>query len=115
MSLSQTVKRPLATAVTVVLVAGGVLSAVYALGQYALGHMMAEDAITRAEIWSGSLRGGAVEVALAGPNPEALAGSLRLANIDRVLLVPLKGRPHPRPRAGRERPTQASPSRPLRS
>ena len=58
--------------------------------------MMADDAITRAELWSRSLgHGAAIEAALAGSTPEALAGTLRLANIDRVLLIPEKGDPIP--------------------
>lgn len=94
--LSQMVTRQLATAVTVALVAAGVLSAVYALGQYALGHMMADEAIARAELWSRTLGNGAsIETALAGSTPEALAGTLRLANIDRVLLISKKGDPLP--------------------
>ena len=90
-------KRPLATAATIVLVAGGVLAAVYALGQYALGRMMADDALTRAELWTNSLSRGGVEIeaALAGTRPETLEGTLRIANIDRVLLIPESGNPIP--------------------
>jgi hypothetical protein len=48
--------RPLATIATIFLVAGGVLVAAYAFGQYALGRMMADDALARADLVLRSVR-----------------------------------------------------------
>jgi diguanylate cyclase (GGDEF)-like protein len=93
--LRQIEKRPLATALIIVLVAGGVLTVAYALGQYALGRMMADDALTRAELWTKALghSNGGIEARLAGISPEALKRTLSAAGIDRLLLVPASGNP----------------------
>jgi hypothetical protein len=88
--------RPLATIATIFLVAGGVLVAAYAFGEYALGRMMADDALTRADLWVGSLsRSGDLEATLAETSPETLDGTLRIANIDRVMIVPQGQSPLP--------------------
>ncbi len=82
-------KKPLTTIVTLILVAGGVLAAVYGLGQKAIGRMMRDDAVTTAELWSRSLdRGGDLETTLAAVSPETLESTLHIASIDRVLLIP---------------------------
>jgi hypothetical protein len=83
-------KKPLATAATLVVVAGGILAAVYALGEFALGRMMADDALTIADLWSRSLDrdGRGLEATLAGTSEETLASTLHIAKIDRVVLIP---------------------------
>ncbi len=88
-------KKPLATAATLVLVASGILAAVYGLGQYALGRMMADDAVTSADLWSRALNrnDGSLEVTLAGTSTETLASTLHIASIDRVLLIPAERNP----------------------
>jgi diguanylate cyclase (GGDEF)-like protein len=88
-------KKPLATIATLVLVAAGIVAAVYALGEFALGRMMADDALTSAEIWSQTLKrgSGGIEATLAGTNPETLASTLKITKIDRVLLIPEKREP----------------------
>ncbi len=90
-------RKPLATIISLVIVAAGILAAVYALGHYALGRMMEDDALTSAELWSRSLdrNGGDLEAALAGTSPNMLQSTLRIANIDRLLLIPTKGDPIP--------------------
>jgi diguanylate cyclase (GGDEF)-like protein len=83
-------KKPLATAATLLLVAAGIFAAVYALGEYALARMMADDALTTANIWSQTIhRGnGGIEAALAGTDPETLSSTLKITKIDRVVLIP---------------------------
>ena len=93
--MKQIEKKPLATVATLALVAAGIFAAVYALGEFALGRMMADDALTSAEIWSQTLnRGsGGIEATLAGTNPDVLESTLKITKIDRVLLIPEKREP----------------------
>jgi diguanylate cyclase (GGDEF)-like protein len=87
--LKQIQKKPLTTAITLVLVAAGVLASVYGLGQYAIGRMMREDALTTAGLWSRSLdRHGDLEATLQAASPETLKSTLHIAGIDRLLLIP---------------------------
>ncbi len=87
-------KKPLTTIVTLILVAGGVLAAVYGLGQNALGRMMRDDAVSTADLWSRSLgRHGDLEATLTATSPDALESTLHIASIDGVLLIPSDGDP----------------------
>ncbi len=89
-----TEKKPFTTVVTLVLVAVGVLAAVYGLGEYAIGRMMRDDALSTAELWSRALdRNGDLETTLKATSPEALESTLSIAAIDRVLLIPASGDP----------------------
>jgi len=89
-SLRKINKKPLATAATLLLVAAGMIAAVYALGEYALARMMADDALTTADIWSQTIdrSAGGIEASLAGTNPETLASTLKITKIDRLVLIP---------------------------
>ncbi len=89
-----TEKKPLTTVVTLILVAAGVLATVYGLGEYAIGRMMRDDALTTAELWSRALnRHGDLETTLAATSPDTLESTLNIAAIDRVLLIPARGDP----------------------
>ena len=87
-------KKPLATAATLILIACGIIAAVYALGEYSLSRMIADDAVATANVWSQSLdRKGGIEATLAGMNPDALTSTLKITKIDRVALIPEKREP----------------------
>lgn len=88
-------KKPLATAATLLLVAGGIFAAVYALGEYALARLMADDALTTANLWSQTIQrgNGGIEAALAGTDPDALSSTLKITKIDRVVLIPENRQP----------------------
>ena len=92
--MKQIERKPLTTAVTLAGVILAVLVAVYVLGEFALGRMLKEDALATAELWSRALgQQNDLETALAGANPEALDSTLRIADIDRLLLVPAAQNP----------------------
>jgi diguanylate cyclase (GGDEF)-like protein len=81
--------KPLATVATLVLLACGILAAVYVLGQFALGRMMAGDAVATAEVWSRSVikEQASLERVLASAESGALDPTLQIANIDRLVLI----------------------------
>jgi diguanylate cyclase (GGDEF)-like protein len=87
--LRQISRKPLAAAVSLVLLAFVVLAAVFLLGQFALTRMMAGNATATAEIWMQSAfkKDDSLEAALAGVSVEALDSTLDITNIDRVVLV----------------------------
>ena len=90
------VKRPLAVATTCLLVVAAILAAVYALGQYALGRMLSEDALMTARLWSQARLQGRQHGsgrAVAGADTETIAEALGIAHIDRLLLVSAEGDP----------------------
>jgi diguanylate cyclase (GGDEF)-like protein len=88
-------KKPFATIATLIMIACGIAAAIYALGEYSLTRLIAEDAIATAEVWSDALdrRGSSIETTLAGMNPDALTSTLKITNIDRVVLIPEKRNP----------------------
>jgi diguanylate cyclase (GGDEF)-like protein len=88
-------RKPLATAATLLIVAAGIVAAVYALGEYALSRMMSDDALTTADIWSQTIHrdNGGIAATLAGTDPDVLTNTLKITKIDRVVLIPEKGDP----------------------
>jgi diguanylate cyclase (GGDEF)-like protein len=87
-------KKPLATIATLILIACGIIAAVYALGEYSLSRMIADDAVATADVWSRSLnRRAGIEATLAGMNPDTLTSTLKITNIDRVVLIREKREP----------------------
>jgi diguanylate cyclase (GGDEF)-like protein len=92
--LKENVRKPFTTTVTVILVAVAVVGAVYGLGQFAIGRMMKEDALTTAELWTRALeRHGDLESTLTKASSETLESTLHIAEIDRLLLIPVNGDP----------------------
>lgn len=93
--MRQTGRTPLTTAATLAVIAGGIIAAVYALGEYAIGRMMADDALTTAEIWSRTLKRdqAGIEATLAGTSADTLASTLEITKIDRVVLIPADREP----------------------
>jgi diguanylate cyclase (GGDEF)-like protein len=87
--LKQFDKRPLATAASLVLLACAVLAAVYMLGQWALGRMLAGDAVATAEAWALSVvyDHKDLEATLAGTSSEVLNSTLGIAGIDKLVLI----------------------------
>lgn len=86
-------KKPLATVASLVVLACVILVAVYMLGQFALGRMMAADAVATAEVWSRSVikERANVEVSLAGTSTDVLNSTLDIANIDKLVLISPNG------------------------
>jgi diguanylate cyclase (GGDEF)-like protein len=82
-------KKKLTAVASLVLLACAVLVAVYVLGQFALGRMIAGDAVATVDIWSRSVikENANLEATLAGLNPDALSSTLDIANIDSLVLV----------------------------
>ena len=73
-------EKPLMKVVTLVLVAVGVLAAVYGLGEYAIGRMMRDDALAPRSCGRGrSTATGDLETTLEGTSPEALESTLSIA------------------------------------
>ena len=92
--LKGTERKPLATVATVVLIAVGVLGSVYGLGEFAIGRMMKDDALSTAELWARALsRRGDITTTLQRSSPETLESTLQIADIDRLLLIPPSGDP----------------------
>jgi len=86
-------KKPLTTAATLVVAAACILAGVYALGQYALGRMLQQDALASAELWARTLGwdGGDLQAALDKVGPDGLRRTLEIAGIDRLLLLSSDG------------------------
>jgi diguanylate cyclase (GGDEF)-like protein len=82
-------KKKLTAVASLVLLACAVLVAVYVLGQFALGRMIAGDAVATVDIWSRSVikENANLEATLAGLSPDALSSTLDIANIDSLVLV----------------------------
>ena len=92
--LKGTERKPFATVATVVLIAVGVLGSVYGLGEFAIGRMMKDDALSTAELWARALsRRGDITTTLQRSSPETLESTLQIADIDRLLLIPPSGDP----------------------
>ncbi len=93
--LRQIDRKPLATVASLVLLSCAVLAAIYMLGQFALGRMMAGDAVATVEVWSRSVLGeqaADLEAALAATGPKTLDSTLNFASIDRLVLIAPNGR-----------------------
>ena len=90
--MKQITRKPLTKIASLALLVGVILASVYMVGQFALARMMAQDALTTAEIWSRSvLDGSGSEATLAGLNPDTLASTLDIANIDGLVIVAADG------------------------
>jgi diguanylate cyclase (GGDEF)-like protein len=81
--------KGLATAASLVLLACAILAAVAMLAQFALGRMLAADAVATADLWTRSIvrEGGGLHASLAGMSAETLDYTLQIAGIDKVVLI----------------------------
>jgi diguanylate cyclase (GGDEF)-like protein len=88
--LKRFAKRPLTTALSLAVTGALVLAGVQALGQYALGRMLEQNALRLSELWTRTLGGVGkdIETALAGVDARTLETTLNITGIDRLLLIP---------------------------